>query len=90
MPRNKLYKPWFADDKQWGFEIISGDLQGLVIQLENIDVVKESENGIGINYYIIHKPDNISKDMLKNETINKTFDIIINDILKEAMQDEEG
>lgn len=88
MLRNNLYRPWFADDKQWGFEILSGNLKGLVVQLEKIDVIEESDNGVGVNYHIIHKPNNISKDMLKSEIVIQTFDTIINDILKEAFENE--
>jgi len=86
MLRNDLYKPWFADKNQWGFEILSGDYQGLVVQLENIDMIEEAKKGIGVNYHIIHKPDIVSKDMMKSEILNQTFDLIINDILTEAMQ----
>jgi len=81
-----LYRPWFANDKQWGFEILSGDFQGLIVQLENIDLIEQSKNGIGVNYHIIHKPDIVSKDMMKSEILNQTFDLIINDILTEAIQ----
>tara|TARA_R100001460_G_scaffold38463_1_gene73025 strand:- start:412 stop:720 length:309 start_codon:yes stop_codon:yes gene_type:complete len=86
MLRNDLYKPWFADDKQWGFEIISGDFLGLVVQLEDINMIKESKNGIGVNYHIIHKPELLTKEMMQSEMLNQTFDLIINDILQEAMQ----
>ena len=86
MLRNDLYRPWFADDKQWGFEILSGDFQGLVVQLENIDMIEQSKNNIGVNYHIIHKPDIVSKDMMKSEILNQTFDLIINDILMEAIE----
>ena len=86
MLRNNLYKPWFADEKQWGFEILTGNYTGLVVQLENIDVIEESKNGIGVNYHIIHKPEGITKNMIKDEALNETFDLIINDILQEALQ----
>lgn len=86
MLRNDLYKPWFADDKKWGFEILSGDYQGLVVQLENIDLIDEAKKGIGVNYHVIHKPEILSEDMMKSEMLNQTFDLIINDIIQEAMQ----
>tara|TARA_R100001509_G_scaffold139926_1_gene94569 strand:- start:365 stop:676 length:312 start_codon:yes stop_codon:yes gene_type:complete len=86
MLRNDLYRPWFADDKQWGFEILSGDFQGLVVQLENIDMLEEAKNGIGVNYHVIHKPEHLTKDVMQGEMLNQTFDLIINDILQEAMQ----
>ena len=86
MLRNDLYKPWFVEDKRWGFEIISGEYQGLVVQLENIDMIEESKNGIGVNYHIIHKPEIITDTMMKSEMLNQTFDLIINDIIQEAME----
>jgi len=86
MLRNDLYNPWFADDKKWGFEILSGDFQGLVVQLENIDLIDQAKNGIGVNYHIIYKPEILSKDMMESEMLNQTFDLIINDIIQEAMQ----
>ena len=86
MLRNDLYKPWFVEDKRWGFEVISGEYQGLVVQLENIDMIEESKNGIGVNYHIIHKPEIITDTMMKSEMLNQTFDLIINDIIQEAME----
>ena len=86
MLRNDLYKPWFADKDRWGFEILSGDYQGLIVQLENIDVLTEDKTGVGIDYHVIHKPEIVTKDMMKSEMLNQTFDLIINDIIQEALQ----
>jgi hypothetical protein len=85
MLRNDLYRPWFVEDKQWGFEILSGDFQGLVVQLENIDVLNEDKTGLDVKYHVIYKPENVSEDMMKSEILNQTFDLIINDIIQEAM-----
>ena len=86
MLRNDLYRPWFVEDEKWGFEILSGDFQGLVVQLEKLDMLTEDKPGVGVNYHVIHKPDHVTKEMMQSEMLSQTFDLIINDILQEAMQ----
>ena len=85
MLRNDLYRPWFVEDKRWGFEITSGDFQGLVVQLENIDVLTEDKTGLDVKYHVIYKPERLDDSMIKSEMLNQTFDLIINDIIQEAM-----
>jgi len=44
------------------------------------------ESLLGVNYHIIHKPEIITDTMMKSEMLNQTFDLIINDIIQEAME----
>ena len=68
--RDDLYKPWFVDHDKWGFEVLSGDYLGVVVQLDEltVDKISQESNGIGIDlgYQLIHIP--------------------VNDILREAVE----
>ena len=99
MLRNSLYKPWFVDEEKWGFEIIHGDpFKGVVVQLKYIqsddlnlsehEIVKSDKTSLGVEYYIISKPDHVTDEQLKSHHFRTTFDVIVNDILKEALQVE--
>ena len=44
MLRDDLYKPWFADQDRWGFEVLSGDYQGVIIQLESLKFEEVNKN----------------------------------------------
>ena len=82
--RNDLYKPWFAGDKDWGFEILDGEYSGVVVQVESIEFSPKNDGTVDLNFHVINKeqfPD------LNTETdlFNKSVELIINDILKEAI-----
>ena len=42
--RDDLYKPWFVDHDKWGFEVLSGDYLGVVVQLDEL-TVENTQNG---------------------------------------------
>ena len=44
MLRNDLYKPWFASENDWGFEIIDGQFSGVIVQIEKVEFV-ETDGG---------------------------------------------
>lgn len=92
MLRNMLYRPFFPDEKVekgWGVEIIDGDFKGVVLIVQNIEF-KESDNEDGnliLEYNIVSSPQEFEDGSLENNPLfQSTMDIIINDILKEAMQ----
>jgi len=92
MLRDDLYKPWFADNDRWGFEVLSGDYQGVIIQLEELkfEEVEDTPNrAIGINYHVIHKPEIILEQDMKNNNFKSLIDTVVNDILNEAMENYE-
>tara|TARA_S200002703_G_C3583812_1_gene179299 strand:+ start:121 stop:432 length:312 start_codon:yes stop_codon:yes gene_type:complete len=90
MLRDDLYKPWFADKERWGFEVLSGDFQGVIIQLEELKFEQvEQKSAIGINYHVIHKPEIIPKEDMKNNNFQSLIDTVVNDILNEAMENYE-
>ena len=97
MLRNKLYKPWFVDEEKWGFEILRGDpFEGVIVQLKYIqsddinlnehEITNSDKTSLGVEYYIISKPNHLSDEQLKSHQFRTTFDMIVNDILKEALQ----
>ena len=97
MLRNKIYKPWFIDEDKWGFEIIHGHpFKNVVVQLKYVqsddlnlnehDIVDSDKTSLGVEYYIISKPDHVTDEQLKSHEFRTTFDMIVNDILKEALQ----
>lgn len=86
MLRGDLYKPWFLEKDKWGFEIIDGEYSGVVVQLEKLEFAENGEEGnLDIEYHVIHKPELLSEDDTKGELFKSTFELIINDIVREAL-----
>ena len=86
MLRNDLYKPWFLEDKKWGFEIISGDFQDVVVEIEKLEFANEEEGNFDIEYHLINKPSLLSEEDVKGDLFKSTFELIINDIVREAIE----
>jgi hypothetical protein len=89
MLRNDLYRPWFVGEKDWGFEIIDGEYTDVVVQIEAIEFSKENEGSVDLNYHLIRKPEHLQELDSSDEMFNKTVEIIINDILREAVNSYE-
>lgn len=86
MLKHELYKPWARDDA-WGIEIIDGEFSGTVIQIQSVEFKDDSSGNIQVEYHVINGE---SSDILNsNPLFVSTFELIINDILKEAVQDYE-
>ena len=86
MLRNELYKPWFSKDKDWGFEILDGMYKDVVIQIESLDFAPDKENMVELNYHVISKPELIEEDLTKDPVFVSQVELIINDILHEAVE----
>lgn len=82
--RNDLYRPWFAGDKDWGFEVLDGEFSGVVVQVESIEFSKKEDGSVDLNYHVINK-DSFPDLDITGELFVKTVEIVINDILKEAI-----
>lgn len=89
MLRNDLYKPWFVGEEKWGFEIISGDFLGTVVHIEKLEFKPESESELELEYNLINKPETIQEEEFKSERFEFTVQLILNDILKEALDSYE-
>lgn len=85
MLRNDLYRPWFVGDKDWGFEIIDGEYSDVVVQIEAIEFSKEREGSVDLNFHIVRKPEDLQELDSSDPMFNKTVELIINDILREAV-----
>ena len=88
MLRGDLYNSWFHDEK-WGFEIISGDFLGIIVEIQDIKFNDEGSSQVDVDYHVIHRPVTLSEEDVKGETFNHAFQLIINDILTEAIQSYE-
>ena len=88
MLRKQLYNPWFADESHWGIEIIEGDYQGVVISIESMKLAQDDDpNGnFMIDYTIIKTPDFLSGEDLKTEVFKAVLTTIIEDIVREALE----
>lgn len=87
MLRNDLYKPWFLEDSKWGFEVIDGEFSGVVVEIEKLEFKDDSEDGnLDINYHVINKPGLLSEDDMKGDLFKSTFELIVNDIVREAIE----
>lgn len=89
MLRGELYNPWFANivdkgDSEWGFEIISGDYIGTVIQIKSLDFPDKGEN-LAVDYHTIKMPEGLSEESFQDEKFQLVFETILNDILTEAL-----
>ena len=82
--RNDLYKPWFASDKDWGVEIIDGEFSGVVVQIESIEFSEKNDGTVDLNFHVINKEQFPDLDV-NTELFNKTIELIINDVLREAI-----
>jgi len=86
MLRNELFKPWFVGD-DWGFEIIDGEFKNVTVQIEKLEWPNEDDNQLALDYHVVHKPELITDEEIKGDTFKAIIEVIINDILKEAIND---
>lgn len=83
--RNDLYRPWFIGEKDWGFEIIDGEFSGIVVQVESVEFSSKEDGSVDLNYHIINQPEDTRDLDTKGDLFAGTVEIIINDILREAV-----
>ena len=87
MLRNDLFKPWFVGEKDWGFEIIDGEFKDVTVQIEKLDWPDDGKSELALDYHVVHKPEIITDEDVKSDKFKVVMDIIINDILREAIDD---
>lgn len=87
MLRNDLYAPWFSGDSDWGFEILDGEFKDVVVQISNLQFRDDqTEDGsLDVEYHVISSPE-IVKEELSSDLFKAVFETIINDIIKEAIE----
>ena len=86
MLRNDLFKPWFVGN-DWGFEIIDGQFNGVTVQIAKLDWPDEGSNELALDYHVVHKPELITDEDIKSDTFKAVVEVIINDILREAINE---
>lgn len=86
MLRNDLYQPWFVGDKDWGFQIIDGEYSGVVVQVESIEFSKKDDGTVDLDFHVIKQPESLQELDIKSDLFTQTVELIINDILKEAIE----
>ena len=86
MLRNDLFKPWFVGN-DWGFEIIDGEFNGVTVQIAKLDWPDEGSNELALDYHVVHKPELVTDEDIKNDTFKAVVEVIINDILREAINE---
>ena len=84
MLRNELYKPWFVN-QDWGFEIISGDYTGSVVQIRTIEMPDGEDQNMSVDYNVINRPESLNEESYKSEEFQLLFETIMNDIISEAL-----
>ena len=85
MLRNELYKPWFVGEADWGFESTDGEFKDVCIQIEKLDIGDGEASNLKLDYHTIRKPELITDEDLKGQKFQSTIELIINDILREAI-----
>ena len=83
MLRNDTYKPWF-EGEDWGIEIIDGEYSGVIVQFKSLEFSAKDDGTVDVDFHIINQPQGAEIDT-KSDMFNNTIEIIINDILKEAI-----
>lgn len=86
--RNNLFRPWFVGEKDWGFEIIDGEFSGVTVQIEKVEFSKSDDGRVDLEYHIINKPQEMELTQ-DNKMFAAVVEIIINDILTEAVNSYE-
>lgn len=87
MLRNELYRPWFANEKDWGVEIIDGAYNKVIVQIEKVDFPNDEGNELQLDYHIVHRPTDLTAEDMSNDIFKNVMEMIINDILREAIND---
>ena len=75
------------DDMGLGFEIIDGEYNGVTVQIEKLDWPDEGSNELALDYHVVHKPELITDEDIKSDTFKAVVEVIINDILREAINE---
>ena len=84
-----MYNIWSVNEKDWGFELTDGLFEGVVIQVENIDV-KDAETGqISIDYHAVFIPAHLSEEDIGSDNFQNVMNQVINKFLMDAIQDHE-
>lgn len=86
MLRDKLYAPWFGGNIEWGFHVIDGSYSEVVVQVENLEFQETDDGNLSVEYHIISKPDRLTDEDLKADEFKEMFQLIVNDIVKEAVE----
>lgn len=85
MLRDDLYRPWFVGENEWGVQIISGDFQDVIIQIEKVQFDESTEDGLLVDYHVVSKPSLITEEQLKSDMFYTVFQTIVSDVVKEAL-----
>lgn len=89
MLRNDLYKPWFVGE-DFGVEIIDGEFSGVSIQITKLNFSESDEGGLDVEFHVVHRPELIPEESVKGDLFNNTLELIINDIVEEAVNNFEN
>lgn len=84
--RDDLYKPWFKGEEEWGVEIISGEFAGVIVKINSLNLSEKENGGVDIDLDIIKHSEETENIDTQTPLFNNTLEIIINDILKEAIE----
>lgn len=86
--RNKLFRPWF-ENESWGVEVIDGFYKDTIVQFKGVEFVEGGDGNVSLDYHIIYKPSVVSEDDVKSDEFSNLLTLIIEDIIREAMETDE-
>jgi hypothetical protein len=89
MLRNDLFRPWFVGEKDWGVEIIDGEFSGVSIQIESVEFDESPDGNLKLDYHTVHRPEDITEEALQSDMFKATLELILNDVLREAIDNYE-
>ena len=86
MLRNSLYAPWFGKENEWGFHLIDGKFNDVVVQIQDMKMEEKDDGNLSLEYHVISKPEGIADEDIKSEEFKGIFQLVVNDIVKEAIE----
>jgi len=85
------YKPWAIENEKgdlWGFELLEGEFAGTIVAISSLSMENEDDGAIAIDFNIFKQPEGKEVDT-QADSFNATFNEVMNDILKKAINEFE-
>lgn len=86
---DELYSIWDLKDKGWGIEILKGEYEGTVVQIEDIKFHEKSEN-VELIFHVIKTPEGMLKEDLQNTKFDDMMQCIVGEMIANAIAEEDS
>ena len=83
-----MFSPWAANDR-WGVEITQGLHQGVVVQIESMELDPVNKGQVLMDYHVIFTPAHLMEADVQGEAFQATMNEVINQLLMDAVREYE-